>query len=100
MAASTVNKKITQIIFIKEGKKTPIPRKELKQLYIKYSFPVLKFNFRLPSFRKINLLRDKIWSQNSYVRDFPGGPVIKTPHFTAGGPGSSPSQETNLPHAV
>ena len=31
---------------------------------------------------------------------FPGGPVVKTPHFKAGGAGLLPGQETKIPHAV
>ena len=34
------------------------------------------------------------------MRDFPGSPVVKTPHFTAGGTGSIPGQGTKIPHAV
>ena len=37
------------------------------------------------------------------VGDFPGGPVVKTPHFQcrdAGGLGSIPVQGTKIPHAA
>ena len=32
--------------------------------------------------------------------DFPGGPVVKTPHFQCRDTGSSPDQGTKIPHAV
>ena len=34
------------------------------------------------------------------LRDFPGGPVVKTQGFIAGGPGSTPGQESKIPHAM
>ena len=33
------------------------------------------------------------------TEDFPGGPVVRTPRFHTGGPGSIPSQETKIPQA-
>ena len=33
-----------------------------------------------------------------YFRDFPGGPVVKTPHFHCRGMGSIPGWGTNIPH--
>ena len=33
-------------------------------------------------------------------RDFPGGPVVTTPLFNAGGVGSIPGQGTKIPHAM
>ena len=33
-------------------------------------------------------------------RDFPGGPVVKTPPSNAGGTGSIPGPGTNIPHAM
>ena len=32
--------------------------------------------------------------------DIPGGPVVKTLHFTAGGAGLTPGLRTKIPHAV
>ena len=37
------------------------------------------------------------------LRDFPGGPVVKTPHFQckdAAGEGSIPGRGAKIPHAV
>ena len=34
--------------------------------------------------------------KKSYNREFPGGPGVKTWHFTATGPGSIPGWETNI----
>ena len=36
----------------------------------------------------------------SLVRDFPGGTVVKTPHFHCEGMGSITGQEIKIPHAV
>ena len=33
------------------------------------------------------------------IRDFPGGPVVKTLSFNAGGEGSIPGQGAKIPHA-
>jgi len=33
-------------------------------------------------------------------RDFPGGPVVKTPHTNAGGTGLIPGQRNKISHAV
>ena len=38
--------------------------------------------------------------QVSYLRDFPGGPVVRNPPSTAGVAGSIPGQGTEIPHAV
>ena len=50
--------------------------------------------------------RGKPWGLNQ-IRDFPGGPVPKTPHSNAGGLGSIPGQRTRshvlqlkIPHAI
>ena len=41
----------------------------------------------------------KVPSLKFYIRDFPGGPVVKTPHSNAGGEGSIPGQGAKIPHA-
>ena len=41
----------------------------------------------------------KVPSLKFYIRDFPGGPVVKTPHFNSGGEGSIPGQGAKIPHA-
>ena len=33
-------------------------------------------------------------------RDFPGGPVVKTPHFHCRGVGSTPGRGAKIPHAA
>ena len=33
-------------------------------------------------------------------RDLPGGPVVKNPPSTAGDVGSTPGQQTKIPHVV
>ena len=33
-------------------------------------------------------------------REFPGGPVVKPPHFHCHGPGSVPGQATEIPQAM
>ena len=38
--------------------------------------------------------------KNRASRDFPGGPVVKTPCFQARGYGSIPGWGTNFPHAL
>ena len=35
-----------------------------------------------------------------YIRDIPGSPVVKTPHFSAGSMGSIPCQITKILHAT
>ena len=35
-----------------------------------------------------------------YIRDIPGSPVVKTPHFSAGSMGSIPGQITKILHAT
>ena len=35
-----------------------------------------------------------------YIRDIPGSPVVKTPHFSAGCMGSIPGQITKILHAT
>ena len=34
------------------------------------------------------------------LRDFPGGPVVKNPPYSAGDAGSIPGQGTKIPHAA
>ena len=34
------------------------------------------------------------------LREFPGGPVLRTPHFHCQGPGSIPGQGTKIPQAA
>ena len=38
--------------------------------------------------------------QETYFRDFPGGPVVKNPPSNAGDAGSIPGLGTKVPHAV
>ena len=38
--------------------------------------------------------------QESEVKDFPGGPVVKNPPSNAGDVGSIPSPETKIPHVL
>ena len=38
--------------------------------------------------------------QSYNLRDFPGGPVVKTLHFNAGGMASIPGEGTKIPHAM
>ena len=41
----------------------------------------------------------KVSNFQSYnLRDFPGGPVVKTLHFNAGGEASVPGEGTKTPH--
>lgn len=35
-----------------------------------------------------------------FVGDFPGGPVIQSPHCNAGGAGPTPGQGNKVPHAL
>ena len=39
-------------------------------------------------------------TKGKYVRDFPGGPVVKNPLYNAGNAGSIPGQGTGIPHAT
>ena len=41
-----------------------------------------------------------IFTQRSPYQDFPGGPVVKTPHFHCRGSGLHPGPETSILHAV
>ena len=43
-----------------------------------------------------------LWTQirKGTIQDFPGGPVVKTPHFQGRGMGSIPGQGTKIPHAM
>ena len=42
----------------------------------------------------------KAEGQEAEPRDFPGGPVVKTPHFQCKGMGSISGQGTKIPHAM
>ena len=46
------------------------------------------------------LLILNIYKKFSKPWDFPGGPVVKTPRFQYRGMGSTPGQETKIPHAT
>ena len=46
-----------------------------------------------------NRIRYKI-KINKYIRDFPGGPVVKNPPSNAGDVGSIPGWGTKVPHAT
>ena len=39
-------------------------------------------------------------SNDRHVRDFPGGPVVKTSPSNAGGVGSIPGRGAKIPHAL
>ena len=41
----------------------------------------------------------KIFYLGSRIKDFPGGPVVKTVSSSAGGMGSIPGEGTKVPHA-
>ena len=40
-----------------------------------------------------------VFLQNRYL-DFLGSPVVENPHFQCSGPGFSPGQGTEMPHAM
>ena len=49
--------------------------------------------------KKFATIKDYIKTKND--RDFPGGPVVKTPHFhPQGARGSIPGRETKIPHVT
>ena len=41
-----------------------------------------------------------LMTQHSYLRDFPGGPVVKNLPSTSGDPGSIPGQGMEVPNAT
>ena len=69
--------------------------------------PEKKTNNKTPTFLQINDLKKSCClvglisrpSQTPWGGDLLGDPVVKSPHFTARGVGSIPSQDTKMPHA-
>ena len=58
---------------------------------------------------KISVLNTSSWwyyhlyvddFKNNILREFPGGPVVRTRHFHCSGPGSIPGGETKIPQAT